>query len=534
MIGASKMAFSAVGPFVEGGSATPQPTGSQSRFKGYSIEGGRKMLMRVVFPVLVVVAGVLALCAAAVAVAQSPAELLEKGIYTEQTVGDLDGAIKIYEKIIAEAKANREFVAQAQFRLGQCLLKQGKTQQAEKAFQALVDQFKDSPAQKDLVEKARNYLPGKPGLKLDPAPWVDGESLELRVKLAGGLEIGDFILSVRSAKAHGRDVWDMRLNRDIMVNTPNLGLSRVLADKKTFRPLSSTFRHSLLGTVEADYGPNEVTIHSKDNSGKESTRKMELDGVHYDNEQGWQVFRRLPLTDNYQGRLPICATFGAGPVDLEVQVTGKESVEVPAGEFDCYKLLVKPVQQTFWISRDPHRYVVKFEAGGVVGVLQSVRQIKPGETLQYTNDKIDFSLTAPTDWYFVPVEEEIEGGENVVVIFDPQAESVSKFVSSPLESLGEESKKSARAWADEQLAKLSKAYKDFQVRADSWQQREVSGLPAVSCVADYVQGDLKRARYFVFVLGSSTATAFSADTAADRLDEFRKQFDKIVDSYKAK
>ena len=32
--------------------------------------------------------------------ADSPSNLLEKGIYTEETVGDLDKAIEIYEKII--------------------------------------------------------------------------------------------------------------------------------------------------------------------------------------------------------------------------------------------------------------------------------------------------------------------------------------------------------------------------------------------------------------------------------------------------
>ena len=54
--------------------------------------------------------------------ADSPSELLEKGIFSEETKGDLDEAIKIYRQILADAKANRGFVAQAQYRLGQCLL----------------------------------------------------------------------------------------------------------------------------------------------------------------------------------------------------------------------------------------------------------------------------------------------------------------------------------------------------------------------------------------------------------------------------
>ena len=49
--------------------------------------------------------------------ADLPSDLLEKAIYTEETVGDLDKAIEIYEKIISQAKANRKFVAQAQNRV---------------------------------------------------------------------------------------------------------------------------------------------------------------------------------------------------------------------------------------------------------------------------------------------------------------------------------------------------------------------------------------------------------------------------------
>ena len=43
---------------------------------------------------------------------------------------------------------------------------------------------------------------------------------------------------------------------------------------------------------------------------------IDLDGVYYDNEQGWQLFRQLPLTDNYKGVMPVCATVIALEYDL--------------------------------------------------------------------------------------------------------------------------------------------------------------------------------------------------------------------------
>ncbi len=76
--------------------------------------------------------------------AGSASELLEKGIYTEETAGDLDKAISIYEKVIAEAKAGHALAAQAQYRIGQCLLKKGKKAEATAAFQKLVERFSRS------------------------------------------------------------------------------------------------------------------------------------------------------------------------------------------------------------------------------------------------------------------------------------------------------------------------------------------------------------------------------------------------------
>jgi hypothetical protein len=483
---------------------------------------------------LLVLVAAATLAMGSVVVAQTASELLEKGIYTEETVGDLDAAIKIYERIVAEELAGRPFVAQAQFRLGKCLAKQGKKKEAEKVFQELVDQFKNSPDQKELVEKARKLVPGKSELKLDRVPWVDGEHLEMRIKLGGGLEIGNFVFSARTGEVDGRDVWHLALARNIWVNAPNLGLSQVVVDRQTFHPIRSLFRHSLLGTFEADYSPYQVTVHTKAMGGKDSGRKVDLDGLYYDNEQGWHLFRRLPLTDGYQGKLPIFASFGAGAIELEGVVTGKETVEVPAGEFECYKLLVKPVQQSFWISADAHRYVIKFVAGGVTGVLQSVRQVQPGAMLEQSDDALGFSLSAPADWYFIPETNSVDETKQIFVLMDPDAEAVSGFHVQPLVKLPEEQRESVRAWAEKKLSDDGKKYKDFQVRADGWLECKVGGLPAIRCVADFIHGDQPRTQYRVFVLGKSTAASFSTRTTPDRLDEFRKKFDKIIDSYREK
>jgi len=83
---------------------------------------------------------------------------LEKGIYTEETVGNLDQAIEIYKKIIAEDQANRKLVAQAYFRLGMCHIKKGQNKEGTEILQKMVALY---PEQKDLIARAVKVIQEK-------------------------------------------------------------------------------------------------------------------------------------------------------------------------------------------------------------------------------------------------------------------------------------------------------------------------------------------------------------------------------------
>src|SRR5262245_60862914 len=82
-----------------------------------------------------------------VSAASSPDELLEKGIYTEETKGDLKAARDIYQQIVDDPNADRALAAQAQLRLGFCELKLGNKPQAVSALDRLTLEFPD----KDLL-----------------------------------------------------------------------------------------------------------------------------------------------------------------------------------------------------------------------------------------------------------------------------------------------------------------------------------------------------------------------------------------------
>jgi carboxyl-terminal processing protease len=82
----------------------------------------------------------------------SPAELLERGIYTEETRGELIAASQIYQQIVDDPGADRSLVAQAQLRLGLCELKQGHKPQAISALERLTRDFPDKDKLLALVE----------------------------------------------------------------------------------------------------------------------------------------------------------------------------------------------------------------------------------------------------------------------------------------------------------------------------------------------------------------------------------------------
>lgn len=73
----------------------------------------------------------------------SPAELLEKGIYAEETKGELGAAAEIYRQVVREAGPDRALAAQAQVRLGLCELKLGNTREATAELEQLRTEFPD-------------------------------------------------------------------------------------------------------------------------------------------------------------------------------------------------------------------------------------------------------------------------------------------------------------------------------------------------------------------------------------------------------
>ena len=480
------------------------------------------MCRTVVF--MVVLAG--AMATGPVMLASSASELLEKGIYTEETVGNLDEAISIYEKVVAEGKSSHALAAEAQYRLGQCLLKKGKKAEATAAFEKVINDFGD---QKELVAKARKFVPE--GIQLEPAPWVDGEVMQLRYRLASGTDAGTVIYTMQSAELDGRKIWRVGCRQCVSLGN-RMGISGVDADWNTFRPIKSFFEMSPLGKFSVEFTPTQLTVTTEGPNGK-TTKKIDETGVVWDNEQAMDVIRRLPLAVGYKTTVPILG-IGGNKISLPIEVKGKELVKVPAGEFECFKINLGLVNQDFWYSTDAHRYLIKFDATVIAAELASIGQIKPGEMRSYADEKEGLSLAAPSDWFFHYMPPADKNGSAKIFVLDPRMVSSSVVFVGKVADLTPEAQKSLRGWADAVNGELSKAKKDFTARPDSWHEGKVAGLAALSCIADYTEGKQKMVNYHVFVRNESIAVQFAAEVPQDDFEEFRKQFDPIIDSLKVK
>jgi hypothetical protein len=129
--------------------------------------------------------------AAIPAAAQSAAELLQKGIFAQETSGDLDSAIQIYRQIVNGAFSQREIVAQAQYRLGQTLLKKGDAAGAAEEFKKLARDFPNWQNQTtgNLIQSGGTLTHVAGPLALPPSPPQPVFSPDLQADLNSPVKV---------------------------------------------------------------------------------------------------------------------------------------------------------------------------------------------------------------------------------------------------------------------------------------------------------------------------------------------------------
>ena len=444
--------------------------------------------------------------AASLTAAPTASELLQKGIYTQETVGDIDAAIRIYQQVVALGADARAQAGQAQYRLGLCLLRKGSHAEAAKAFDKLIA---DYPDQKELVAAARQQNPA--GLKLIAPPWSEGEMLRLKLKLPTGFAVGVYAQTIEKSSA-GQLVVTTRTHL-----IGNGQFSRSQSELETMRPKASYYRQDMLGEYKLTYGAGQVKIES---NGKEA-KPFELRASVIDNESAVAAMRRLPLAEGYKTQFDIMSPLGTAVIPITVEVTAVEDIATPAGKFRSFKLELSPIRQTFWISTDAHRYLTKMEVNGAIGELEEITRVDAGPSV-LRDDSRGASISLPSGWLHLTAD--VPGGTYFNAgLFDPETKGNNGLWIGKID-------RDARAEMTAKTEERPKTMKNYKVRPDSWTPRQINGAEAITVTADYEGRDKAMVEYLTILKQGDKGMVLFARIPATELATFRPQFDRIIES----
>ncbi len=80
---------------------------------------------------------------AGTALAQSGYDLFQKALVKERAIGDVEEALRLYQRVVKEFAGNHALAAKAQLRMGLLYDRLGRKADAQRAYQALVSQYSD-------------------------------------------------------------------------------------------------------------------------------------------------------------------------------------------------------------------------------------------------------------------------------------------------------------------------------------------------------------------------------------------------------
>jgi len=461
---------------------------------------------------------VAALTASLVSGVESAAELFQRAVYAQDTLGDIDAAIPLYRRILTEAKDSRQLSGQALFRLGVCLARKG----VAEGRQMLEKFVKDYPEMKDLVARARELAPGD--FELQPEPWVDGELLTMILRLPAGLELGAFLYSAESTEVQGKRAWRLTTRR--YTRQPG-GISHVIADRETFRPVSSLFRHPAIGQFDTEYGQGGAVTKIK---GQKEPKRTALDGVAYENDQIVYLLRRMPLKVGMKVDLPVMIPFSVGFMKIGMSIPAKETVQTPAGSFECFRVDFD-IKQTFWISADANRYIVKYEGEGVQGELASIQRLERRQPAEFSHPEAGFSFKAPPGWIVLSFNRDNQGPNYAVHLLDPDMAGFHVVRIEPVPAGETVSEAGLRKQIEERLADRTKTLKNYSPRPVAWTPRTLNGRVGWSVIADFTEGGADMGEHYAWLQSASTRYIVMLRVEKSRLDEFTPHIDFILSSF---
>jgi hypothetical protein len=137
----------------------------------------------------------------------------------------------------------------------------------------------------------------------------------------------------------------------------------VVVDSKTIKPISSIRR--IENDNPDDEALIEVTYTEAGATVKVGDRQTGLSVPEhsYDNDTSLFLWRTLPFAEGYEASYTTIITNRRSRQEVVLSVTRKETVIVPAGTFDCWRLEIATAnaRQVAWYADTPTRPLVRYD-----------------------------------------------------------------------------------------------------------------------------------------------------------------------------
>jgi hypothetical protein len=189
-----------------------------------------------------------------------------------------------------------------------------------------------------------------------PPPWPSHEVLDYILINDDGerLAAGSLEITVSGAQTTLSQSYTSETTTDSI---------DVVVDSQTMKPLSST--RSIENDNPDDEDLIEVTYAEAGASVKVGDRQTGLSVPEhaYDNDTSLFLWRTLPFADGYEASYVTVITNRRSRQDVVLNVRGKETVTVPAGTFECWRLEISTenARQVAWYADTPSRPLVKYD-----------------------------------------------------------------------------------------------------------------------------------------------------------------------------
>ena len=204
-------------------------------------------------------------------------------------------------------------------------------------------------------------------------PFEDGERLVYELVDADGVVVGRGVFTTTARDGAFELIQTYDEAGTPSGERPIIDVATVVVDAATLRPRTSerTIQRrdpSDDESYEATYGAGGAEaqlVITQLSGGDERTREVELRDHHYDSQSSLWIWRAIALGEGFEANYVSVNPRDASQVTARLVLVDRQTIEVPAGSFDTWRLQVRNGRDTriAWIHVEPPHEIVQWDNG---------------------------------------------------------------------------------------------------------------------------------------------------------------------------